>query len=183
LRVCRRACQDLAPILYRTCCVSFVYPGQVIRRLGTIGARNNSYIRYLVIRFTSLLLKYDEERYVEETYVKEITSDWDSALEALPKILSLTFDFERDPKDSMIWSTLDDNMLLNDPVVGNELAISATAWAKKIQPSLTIKAENWEYQYWVSALWLMPWWQWIKPYHRSYYSTLRNYSSSPPRLH
>jgi len=100
-----------------------------------------------VIRFTSLLLKYNEERYVKERYVKERTLARDSALEALPKILSLTFDFESDPKVSMIWSTLDDDMLLNDPVVGNELAISATAWAKKIQPSLTSKAENWEYQY------------------------------------
>lgn len=141
LRVCRRACEEITPILYRICCVSVVHPNQVIRWLGLIGARNSSCIRHLVIRFTSLLLKYNEEKYVKDRMLA-----WDCALQAIPKLVSLTFDFERDPKVSMIWATLDDEMLAYDPVVGNELAISATAWAKKLQPSLPSKDQNWEYQ-------------------------------------
>ena len=121
--------------------MSLVHPNQLIRWLGKIGARNSACIRHLVIRFTSLLLKYNEEKYVKDRMLA-----WDAALRALPEILSLTFDFERDPKVSMIWATLDDEMLAHDPVVGNELAISATAWAKRLQPKLDGETQAWEYQ-------------------------------------
>ena len=141
LRICRRACDEITPILYRTVCVSLVHPNQLIRWLGKIGARNSACIRHLVIRFTSLLLKYNEEKYVKDRMLA-----WDAALRALPKLLSLTFNFERDPKVSMVWATLDDEMLAHDPVVGNELAISATAWAKKLQPKLDSESQTWEYK-------------------------------------
>ena len=141
LRISRRTCDEITPILYRIVCVSLVHPNQLIRWLGRIGARNSACIRHLVIRFTSLLLKYNEEKYVKDRMLA-----WNAALRALPKLLSLTFDFERDPKVSMIWATLDDEMLVHDPVVGDELAISATAWAKKLKPKLSINAQAWEYQ-------------------------------------
>ena len=141
MRICRLACNEITPVLYRTACVSVVHPNQVIRWLGQIGARNSACIRHLVIRFTSLLLKYNEENYVKDRILA-----WDAALRALPKLLSLTFDFEPSSKSSMFWTALDDDMFANDPVVGNELAISATAWAKKLQPSLGSEAQKWEYQ-------------------------------------
>lgn len=122
-------------------CVSVVHPNQIIRWLGKIGARNSACIRHLVIRFTSLLLKYNEEKYLKDRILA-----WVAALRVLPKLLSLTFDFEPNPKVSMVWAALDDDMLAHDPVVGNELAISATAWAKKLQPSLGSEAQKWEYQ-------------------------------------
>ena len=140
LRICRFAYNEVTPILYRTVCVSVVHPNQVIRWLGTIGARNSACIRHLVIRFTSLLLRYNEEKYVRDRILA-----WNAALRALPKLLSLTFDFERDPRVSMIWATFDDGMLAHDPVAGNELAVSATAWARKLQPSLGNAAREWEY--------------------------------------
>ena len=139
LRICRRACEEMAPILYRICCVSLVHPNQITRWLGTIGARNSSCICHLVIRFTSLLLKYNEEKYVKDRMLA-----WNSTLKMLPKLNSLTFDFERDPKVSMIWATLDDDMLLSDEFVGNELAIPTTASAK--QSSLTSKDRSRERQ-------------------------------------
>ena len=141
MRICRLACNEITPILYRTVCVSVVHPNQVIRWLGQIGARNSACIRHLVIRFTSLLLKYNEENYVKDRILA-----WDAALQALPKLFSLTFDFEPHPKVSIFWAALDDDILAHDPVVGNELAISATAWAKKLQPSLRSEAQKWEYQ-------------------------------------
>ena len=141
MRICRLACNEIAPILYRTACVSVVHPNQVIRWLGEVGARNSACIRHLVIRFTSLVLKYNEEKPVKDRILA-----WDAALRALPKLLSLTFDFEPNPKVGMFWAALDDDILAHDPVVGNELAISATAWAKKLQPSLGSEAQKWEYQ-------------------------------------
>lgn len=51
----------------------------------------------------------------------------------------------------MIWGTFDDSllereMLANDIVFGDEFAASAAAWTKMLQPSLSRKAEAWEYQ-------------------------------------
>ncbi len=141
IRICRQACNEITPILYETACISVVHPNQVIRWLGQVGARNSACIRHLVIRFTSLLLKYNEENYVKDRILA-----WDAALRALPKLLSLTFHFEPNSKLSMFTAASDDDMLAHDPVVGNELAISATAWAKKLQPSLGSEAQKWEYQ-------------------------------------
>lgn len=146
LQACRRICHEVTPFLYETVCVSVVHPNQVIRWLGSIGPRNSSCICHLVIRFTSLLLKYNEEKYVEDRM-----SAWAAVLRSLPKLLSLTFDFEQDPNVSMIWGTFDDNMLeremlVNDTVVGDEIAASAAAWTNLLKPSLSRKAEAWEYQ-------------------------------------
>lgn len=146
LQTCRQICYEVTPFFYETVCVSVVHPNQVIRWLRSIGARNSSCIRHLVIRFTSLRLKYNEER-----YVKDRTSAWDAALRSLPKLLSLTFDFEQNSNISMIWATFDDSllekeMLVSDTVVGDEIAASAAAWTKLLQPSLSRKAEAWEYQ-------------------------------------
>ena len=141
MRICRLACNEVTPILYRTACVNVDHPNQVVRWLGEIGARNSACIRHLVIRFTCLLLKYNEE-----IYVKDRVLAWDAVLRALPKIVSLTFDFEPNSEVSMLWAALDSDMLAHDPVVGNELAISATAWAKKLQSDLGSEAQKWEYE-------------------------------------
>lgn len=132
---------EITPFLYQTVCINVCHPNEVIRWLGTVGARSSACIRHLVIRYSSLLLKFNEEK-----FVKDRVKAWDAALRALPRLLSLTFDFEQDTNVSMIWATLDDDMLVHDPHVGNELAISATAWAKKLQPSLRNDAGSWEYQ-------------------------------------
>ena len=47
-------------------CVSVVHPFQVVCWLSSTGARDSSCIRHLVIRFTSLLLKYNKEKYVKD---------------------------------------------------------------------------------------------------------------------
>ena len=141
LRICRQACNEITPFLYQTVCINVCHPNEVIRWLGTIGARNSACIRHLVIRFSSLLLKFNEERFVSDRI-----KAWDSALRALPRLLSLTFDFEQDTNVSMIWANLNDDMLIHDPHVGNELAISATAWAKRLQQCPDGNAEDWEYR-------------------------------------
>ena len=140
LQVCRQVRNEVTPFLYQTVCINVCHPNEVIRWLGTIGARASACIRHLVIRFSSLLLRFNEKKFVSDRILA-----WDAALRALPRLLSLTFDFEQDPNISMIWATLDDEMLIHDPHVGNELAISATAWAKKINPSLTREVHAWEY--------------------------------------
>ena len=127
LQTCRRICQKVTPFLCETVCVSVVHPNQAIRWLGSTGARNSSCILHLVIRFISLLLKYDEEK-----YVKQRMSAWDAALQSLLKLLSLTLDLEQVSKVSMIWGTFDDNMLeramiVNDSVVSDKIAASAFA--------------------------------------------------------
>lgn len=151
LQLCRQICYEVTPFLYQTVCVSVVHPNQIIRWLGSIGARNSSCIRHLVIRFTSLLLNFNQKKYIEDRILA-----WAAALRALPKLVSLTFDFEQDPKVSMIWGTFDNDkeiltdayneMLAHDPVVGDELAKSATAWAQRLNPRLSKKAESWEYR-------------------------------------
>ncbi len=141
LRICRQIRNEVTPFLYQTVCINVCHPNEIIRWLGTIGARNSACIRHLVIRFSSLLLRFNEAKYVKDRMLA-----WDAALRALPRLLSLTFDFEQDTNVSMIWATLDEDMLVHDPHVGNELAISATAWAKKLRPSLSRKAESWEYR-------------------------------------
>ena len=78
-------------------------------------------------------------------------SAWDAALRSLPKLLSLTFDFEQDSNVSMIRGEFDDSMLeremlVNDSLIGDEIAASAAAWTDLVQPSLSRKAEAWEYQ-------------------------------------
>ncbi len=140
LQVCRQFRNEVTPFLYQAVCINVCHPNEVIRWLGTIGARASACIRHLVVRFSSLMLKFNEERFVEDRSLA-----WSAALRALPRLLSLTFDFEQDPNVNIIWATLDDNMLVHDPHVGNELAISATAWAKRLQPSLNKDAEAWEY--------------------------------------
>lgn len=140
LQVCRQVRDEVTPFLYQAVCINVCHPNEVIRWLGTVGARASACIRHLVIRFTSLLLKFDEDKFVKDRMLA-----WDAALRALPKLLSLTFDFEQNSNVCMIWAALDDQMLVHDPHVGNELAISATAWAKKLQPSLSREAEAWEY--------------------------------------
>ncbi|KAL6720745.1 hypothetical protein ACLMJK_002670 [Lecanora helva] len=113
---------------------------EVIRWLGTIGARASACIRHLVTRFSSLLLKFNEDRFVRDRILA-----WKAALQALPRLLSLTFDFEQDANSSLIWASLDEDMLLYDPHVGNELAISATAWAKRIQAGPSQETKDWGY--------------------------------------
>ena len=140
LRVCRQFRDEITPFLYQTVCISVCHPNEVIRWLGSIGTRSSACVRHLVIRFSSLLLKFDQDR-----FVKDRTLAWDAALRALPRLLSLTFDFEQEKNISMIWATLDDNMLVHDPHVGNELAVSATAWARKLQPRAARETEAWEY--------------------------------------
>ena len=147
LQTCRRICNEVTPFLYETVCVTVVHPNQVIRWLGSIGPRNSSCIRHLVIRFTSLSLRYNKEKYVKDRMVA-----WDTALRSLTWLLSLTFDFEQDPNVSMIWGTFDDNMLekemlVDETVVGDAIAASATAaWTNLLQQSPSKKAEAWEYQ-------------------------------------
>ena len=51
----------------------------------------------------------------------------------------------------MIWATFDDRllemeMIVNDTVVGDEIAASAAAWTKLLRPSVSRKTETWEYQ-------------------------------------
>lgn len=146
LQTCRRICHEVTPFIYETVCVSVVHPNQIIRLLGSIGARNSCCIRHLVIRFTSLQLRYNEEKYVENTM-----SAWGADLRSLPRLLSLTFNFEQNSNFSMIWGTFDEIMLereilVNDTVVGDEIAASAAAWTNLLQPSLSRKAEAWEYR-------------------------------------
>ena len=147
LQTCRRICNEVTPFLYETVCVTVVHPNQVIRWLGSIGPRNSSCIRHLVIRFTSLSLRFNKEK-----YVKDRMSAWDTALRSLSRLLSLTFDFEQDPNVSMIWGTFDDNMLekemlVDETVAGDAVAASAAAaWTNLLQPSHSKRAEAWEYQ-------------------------------------
>ena len=141
LRVCRQIRDEVTPFLYQTVCINVCHPNEIIRWLGSIGARASACIRHLVIRFSSLLLKFNEERFVKDRKLA-----WDAALRALPRLLSLTFDFEQSSDVSMIWAALDDDMLVHDPHVGNELAISATAWAKRIRSGLSREIDTWEYQ-------------------------------------
>ena len=99
-----------------------------------------------MIRFTSLSLRYNKEK-----YVKDRMSAWDTALPSLTRLLSLTFDFEQDPNVSMIWGTFDDNMLgkeklVDGTVVGNAIAASAAAWTNLLRPSPSKKADAWDYQ-------------------------------------
>ena len=140
LRICRQVCHEVTPFLYQTVCINVCHPNEVIRWLGQIGARSSACIRHLVIRFSSLLVKFNEERFIRDRKLA-----WEAAFRALPNLLSLTFDFEQDSNISMIWANLDDDLLVHDPHVGNELAISATAWAKKLQPRSTSEADSWEY--------------------------------------
>ena len=147
LQTCRRICNEVTPFLYETVCVTVVHPNQVIRWLGSIGPRNSSCIRHLVIRFTSLSFRYNKER-----YLKDRMSAWDTALRSLTRLLSLTFDFEQDPNVSMIWGTFDDNMLekemiVDGTIVGDAIAASAAAaWTNLLQSSPSKKTEAWEYQ-------------------------------------
>ena len=100
-----------------------------------------------MIRFTSLSLRYNKEKYVEDRM-----SAWDAALRSLTRLLSLTFDFEQDPNVSMIWGTFDDDMLekemrIDETVAGDAIAApAAAAWTNLLQPSLSKRAETWEYQ-------------------------------------
>ena len=141
LRTCRQIRDEVTPFVYQTVCINVCHPNEVIRWLGIIGARASACIRHLVIRFSSLLLKFNEER-----FLRDRTRAWEAALRALPRLHSLTFDFEQDSNVSLIWASLDDDMLVHDTHVGNELTVSATAWAKRIQPSLSREATAWEYQ-------------------------------------
>ena len=141
LRVCRQFRDEITPFLYQTICITVCHPNEVIRWLGSIGTRSSACVRHLVIRYSSLLLKFNEEK-----FVKDRALAWDAALRALPRLLSLTFDFEQERDISMIWATFDNDMLVHDPHVGNELAISATAWAEKLQPRTVGATEAWEYQ-------------------------------------
>ena len=142
LQTSRRVCCEVTPFLYETIYVSVVHPSQVTRWLGSIGPTNCSCIRHLVIRFTSLLLNYNQGN-----YVRDRMSAWDATLRSLPKLLSLTFDFELDPRVSMIWGTFDDSMLekemlVNDTIVGDEIVASATAWTNLLHPTKVQACEN-----------------------------------------
>ena len=141
LHICRQIRDEVTPFLYQTVCINVCHPNEVIRWLGIIGERASACIRHLVVRFSSLLLRFSEEK-----FIKDRTLAWEAALRALPRLLSLTFDFEQDPNVSLIWASLDDDMLLYDAHVDNELALSATAWAKKLQPSLSWEAKDCQYQ-------------------------------------
>ena len=140
LRICRAVCREITPILYQNCCVAVLHSNQIVRWLGKIGAKNSSCIRHLVIRFSFILLGYNEEKYLKDRVLA-----WNDALRALPRLASLTFDFARDPTVSEPLGTVNNNMPLHDPVVGNELALSAIAWANRLQPSLERKDRDWEY--------------------------------------
>ena len=93
-----------------------------------------------MLRFTSLLLCDWNE------YVGERKLAWSAALRCLPNLLSFTFEFQQDLKVSPIWAPNRIDLPPNDPVIGNELASSAAAWAKTLQPSMSTEVEAWEYQ-------------------------------------
>lgn len=85
-------------------------------------------------------MDYNEDRYINDRKLA-----WAAALPCLPNLLSLTFEFEQDGRVSPISAPYDRDILASDPVVGNELAVSAAAWAKVLQPSLDAKGAGWEY--------------------------------------
>ena len=117
--------QEVSPLFYEKVCVIVAHPNQMLRWVQMISPRNSACIRHLVVKYHSLLLDYNEKRHVEGRI-----SAWSAALRCLPKLLSLTFDFNEERETSTKKAILDEFIFANDTLVLEELAKSALAWSK-----------------------------------------------------
>ena len=138
LRVCKQICLEATPHFYEKVCMNLTHTNQVLdvqcvifalraysycqtlRWLQNIGPRNSACIRHLAIRYSSLLLDYNGE-----DYLKHRQPAWEAALECMPNLLSLNFDFKRD----QAITEYDQHVLTNDTVLLKALANSARAWS------------------------------------------------------
>ncbi len=87
LQTSRRFCDEAAPYLYKYTAIYVLHPYQALRWILTIGPRNTSYIRYLVLKFTSLEIRNTNNKY-------NALDVWHLCLRLLTNLTSLTFDYE-----------------------------------------------------------------------------------------
>ena len=87
LQTSRRFCDEAAPYLYENTAVYLLHPYQALRWILTIGPLNASYIRYLVLKFTSLDVKNSRDKY-------KALDIWHRCLRLLKNLVCITFDYE-----------------------------------------------------------------------------------------
>ncbi len=87
LQTSRRFCDEAAPYLYRNTAIYLLHPYQALRWILTIGPRKTSYIRHLVLKFTSLEIKNSNDKY-------NALDIWHLCLRLLTNLTCLTFDYE-----------------------------------------------------------------------------------------
>lgn len=122
LTASRKISREISPLFYRKVCIIVAHPNQTLHWLQTISPRNSACIRHLVIRYHSLLLDYNDKQYGEDRI-----SAWSAALQCMPALVTLTFDFnDRDTKSRK--ATPDKYIIANDTIILSELAKSALAW-------------------------------------------------------
>ena len=86
LQTSRRFCDEAAPYLYENIALYLLHPHQVLRWILTIGSRNASCIRRLVLKFTSLEVKTSNNKY-------NALDIWHLCLRLLANLARLTFDY------------------------------------------------------------------------------------------
>ena len=87
LQASRRFCDEAAPYVYENTAVYLLHPYQALRWILTIGPRNASYIRHLVLKFTSLEVNNSNNKY-------NALDIWHLCLRLLTNLVCLTFDYE-----------------------------------------------------------------------------------------
>ena len=86
LQTSRRFCEEAAPYLYDNVALYVLHPYQALRWILTIGSRNASCIRHLVLKFTSLEVKSTNNKY-------NALDIWHLCLRLLVNLDRLTFDY------------------------------------------------------------------------------------------
>ena len=86
LQTSRRLCEEATPYLYENIALYLLHPHQALRWLLTIGSRNASCIRHLVLKFTSLEVKSTNNKY-------NALDIWHLCLRLLVNLDRITFDY------------------------------------------------------------------------------------------
>ena len=87
LQTSRRFCDEAAPYLYENTAIHLLHPYQALRWILTIGPLNASYVRHLVLKFTSLEIKDSKDKY-------NALDIWHRCLRLLKNLVRITFDYE-----------------------------------------------------------------------------------------
>lgn len=134
LHTCKNIHIETTPRLYENVYLCVTHPDQVLPWLDTIGPKNSSAIRHLMLKFNNVPpVEYREDRH---TQMRQ--QAWRSKLLSLPNICSLTFELAQDKRlrsTLLERSPFEEDIFPHDPIVTYELAVSALAWAKVLQPS------------------------------------------------
>lgn len=134
LRTNRQIYHEATPYVYETTVVNLSHPCKALRWIHSIGTRNSACIRHLVLKFSSLLFENSKDKH-------EALQIWSAALQLLPNLQSLTFNYEPKEDGDEPWVDAKEEAPVPHPSPSGEVATLPEPETLKLQKSRSYDPE------------------------------------------